>query len=76
MTSFPGAFFQNPDAFEPRELEEEELGGHVHGQGCGHEAVPHDDHVDYVHDDGHHHFLKGGRWFHHHRIEDEATEDD
>ena len=71
MTSFPGAFFQNPDAFEPRELEEHD--DHVHGEGCGHEAVPHDDHVDYVHD-GHRHFFKDGRWFHHHRIEDEADD--
>jgi hypothetical protein len=22
--------------------------GHVHGDGCGHEAVPHGDHVDYL----------------------------
>jgi zinc transport system permease protein len=27
---------------------------HEHGDGCGHEAVPHDDHVDYVHG-GHRH---------------------
>ncbi|GAA1262909.1 hypothetical protein GCM10009609_27400 [Pseudonocardia aurantiaca] len=27
---------------------------HTHGEGCGHVAVPHDDHVDYVHD-GHRH---------------------
>jgi hypothetical protein len=27
---------------------------HQHGEGCGHEAVPHEDHVDYVHD-GHKH---------------------
>ena len=27
---------------------------HQHGPGCGHLAVPHDDHVDYVHD-GHRH---------------------
>ena len=24
--------------------------GHQHGPGCGHEAVPHGDHVDYIHD--------------------------
>jgi hypothetical protein len=23
---------------------------HAHGEGCGHVAVPHGDHVDYVHD--------------------------
>jgi hypothetical protein len=22
--------------------------GHIHGPGCGHEAVPHGDHVDYL----------------------------
>lgn len=27
---------------------------HRHGDGCGHESVQHDDHVDYVHD-GHRH---------------------
>ncbi len=27
---------------------------HVHGEGCGHAAVVHGDHVDYVHD-GHRH---------------------
>jgi hypothetical protein len=24
--------------------------GHVHDQWCGHPAIPHDDHVDYLHD--------------------------
>ncbi|UUE28538.1 zinc transporter permease (plasmid) [Rhodococcus qingshengii] len=23
---------------------------HTHGEGCGHEAVQHGDHVDYIHD--------------------------
>jgi hypothetical protein len=27
---------------------------HEHGPGCGHEAVPHGDHVDYIHE-GHRH---------------------
>lgn len=27
---------------------------HVHGESCGHEAVQHGDHVDYLHD-GHRH---------------------
>jgi zinc transport system permease protein len=27
---------------------------HVHGQECGHRAVPHDHHLDYLHD-GHWH---------------------
>lgn len=29
--------------------------GHVHGAGCGHEAVPHGDHVDYLVDGHLHH---------------------
>ncbi|REK17401.1 MAG: hypothetical protein DWQ37_06325 [Planctomycetota bacterium] len=32
---------------------------HVHGPGCGHEAVPHGDHVDYL-VDGHLHHPHGG----------------
>jgi hypothetical protein len=31
---------------------------HVHGSGCGHEAVPHRDHIDYLHD-GHLHYQHG-----------------
>jgi len=27
---------------------------HVHGEGCGHEAVQHGDHVDYLHDEHRH----------------------
>lgn len=33
--------------------------GHVHGAGCGHEAVPHGDHVDYL-VDGHLHHVHNG----------------
>ena len=29
---------------------------HVHGPGCGHQAIEHDGHVDYLHD-GHLHHL-------------------
>ncbi len=32
---------------------------HVHGSGCGHEAVPHGDHVDYLVDDHLHHQHNG-----------------
>ena len=32
--------------------------GHVHGPGCGHEPVPHGDHVDYL-VDGHLHHPHG-----------------
>jgi hypothetical protein len=33
----------------------------VHAEGCGHVAVPHDDHTDYVHD-GHRHAEHDGHW--------------
>ena len=38
----------------PLHEETEERHGHVHGPGCGHLAIEHGDHVDYVHD-GHRH---------------------
>lgn len=34
---------------------------HEHGPGCGHEAIPHGDHVDYVHD-GHRHAPHRGHY--------------
>ena len=37
---------------------------HEHGPGCGHEAVPHRDHVDYVHD-GHRHAPHEAHYDHH-----------
>ena len=37
---------------------------HAHGQDCGHTAVPHDDHVDYVHD-GHRHAVHGEHYDEH-----------
>ena len=37
---------------------------HEHGQDCGHPAVEHDDHVDYVHD-GHLHAAHGDHWDEH-----------
>ncbi len=33
--------------------------GHVHGPGCGHEAVPHGDHVDWLVDGRLHHVHAG-----------------
>ena len=33
---------------------------HTHGAGCGHTAVQHADHVDYLHD-GHLHHQEGGK---------------
>jgi len=37
---------------------------HRHGEGCGHVAVPHGDHVDYVHD-GHRHAPHGSHYDEH-----------
>ena len=37
---------------------------HEHGEDCGHPAVPHDDHVDYVHD-GHRHAPHGSHYDEH-----------
>lgn len=45
---------------------------HEHGPGCGHEAVPHGDHVDYLHD-GHRHYPHGGHYDEH---GDGASHDD
>jgi zinc transport system permease protein len=38
--------------------------GHQHGAACGHPAVPHGDHVDYVHD-GHRHAVHGEHYDEH-----------
>lgn len=37
---------------------------HEHGPDCGHEALRHDDHIDYVHD-GHRHAAHGGHYDEH-----------
>lgn len=37
---------------------------HRHGPGCGHEAIPHEDHVDYLHD-GHRHAPHGAHYDEH-----------
>ena len=47
----------NPDGCRPHSCEAHDA-GHVHGPGCGHEAVPHGDHVDYL-VDGHLHHPHG-----------------
>lgn len=39
---------KNPDACTPGHKCGGHDAGHVHGPGCGHEAVPHGDHVDYL----------------------------
>jgi hypothetical protein len=42
--------------------------GHKHGAGCGHEPVPHGDHVDYL-VDGHLHHPHGSHCDHHGALE-------
>lgn len=41
-----------------------EIHGHAHGDDCGHPAVPHGDHLDYVHD-GHRHAVHGEHYDEH-----------
>ena len=54
--------FEMPEPPEQREVEEDH--GHLHGPGCGHLAVEHGDHVDYIHD-GHRHAVHGGHYDEH-----------
>ena len=55
-----------PDPFDLEESHDtvDEDHGHQHGPDCGHLAVPHGDHVDYVHD-GHRHAPHGGHYDEH-----------
>ncbi len=39
---------KNPAGCTPQHACSEHEGGHRHGPGCGHEAVPHGDHTDYL----------------------------
>ncbi len=48
----------NPAGCTPATRAADTTAGHVHGPGCGHEAVPHGDHVDYL-VDGHLHHPHG-----------------
>lgn len=43
---------------------EHTLAEHTHGNDCGHEAVAHEDHVDYLHD-GHRHAEHGDHYDEH-----------
>lgn len=49
------------DLDDPHEVEEHP---HRHGPDCGHPAVPHGDHVDYLHD-GHRHAVHGAHYDEH-----------
>ena len=48
----------------PVEQAVEEPHRHQHGPGCGHLAIEHGDHVDYIHD-GHRHAVHGGHYDEH-----------
>ncbi|HMQ36188.1 MAG TPA: metal ABC transporter permease [Micropruina sp.] len=48
----------------PRSHEMTEEHPHVHSEGCGHRAVPHGGHVDYIHD-GHRHAAHEGHYDEH-----------
>jgi hypothetical protein len=45
----------NPDRCTPTHRCSAHEAGHVHGPNCGHEAVPHGDHMDYLVEDHLHH---------------------
>jgi hypothetical protein len=67
--AMPPNMFEHPEAFTQPEVEyaqdvEEEEANHHHGPACGHEAVEHDDHIDYV-VDGKRHWWNHDRWEHH-----------
>jgi hypothetical protein len=48
----------NPAGCTPHHVCDGHEKGHKHGVGCGHEAVPHGDHVDYL-VAGHLHYVDG-----------------
>lgn len=69
--AMPPNMFEHPEAFTQPEVEyaeaveeEEAEHQHEHGPTCGHEAVEHGDHVDYV-VGGKRHWWNHGRWEHH-----------
>ncbi len=67
MSAMPPNMFEYGKAFEPSEVEaveEEEyapIEEHEHGPDCGHEAVQHGDHVDYV-QEGRRHWWNRDHW--------------
>jgi hypothetical protein len=66
MSKIPPAAWQDPESFghETDHRAHDEHGDHDHGADCGHEAVEHEDHTDYVHE-GHRHFSHDGHWDEH-----------
>jgi hypothetical protein len=66
MTMMPPGMWTNPEDFseEFRTDKEEEFAqerAHEHGPDCGHEAVQHGDHIDYI-DGEHRHWWNRDRW--------------
>ena len=59
---------QDPDACTPNHDCKGHEKGHRHGPGCGHEAVPHGGHVDYL-VDGHLHHPHGNHCDDHGRVQ-------
>jgi hypothetical protein len=59
-----GVNSDNPSACTPAHVCDGHPKGHVHAAGCGHEAVPHGDHVDFL-VDGHLHHPHGTHCDHH-----------
>ena len=59
---------RNPAACTPDHACGGHEAGHRHGPGCGHEMVPHGDHVDYL-VDGHLHHPHGGHCDNHGPLE-------
>jgi zinc transport system permease protein len=57
-------FALSSDPFEVDDPHTVDVHEHQHGPECGHAAVPHGDHVDYVHD-GHRHVPHGGHYDEH-----------
>ncbi|MBZ5715879.1 hypothetical protein K7C98_42180 [Nannocystis pusilla] len=57
----------NPDGCTPEHRCRGHTDGHTHGADCGHPAVPHGDHVDYLVGD-HLHHPHGGHCDHHGRV--------
>ena len=58
----------NPSDCTPDHDCDEHDAGHEHGTGCGHEAVPHGDHVDYL-VGGHLHHPHGDHCDHHGEVD-------
>jgi hypothetical protein len=66
MSTIPPGMWTNPEDFseEFRTDEEEQFAqerAHEHGPDCGHEAVQHGDHIDYI-DGEHRHWWNRDRW--------------